>query len=44
LPGVREALEERRYDDARTYIGLTAQAVTDYATGLDQATAILNGS
>jgi N-acetylated-alpha-linked acidic dipeptidase len=43
LPGVREALEERRFDDARKYVGLTAQALADYAAGLDQATAILNG-
>jgi len=43
LPGVREAIEERRFDDATAYIGLTAEALTDYATGLDQATAVLNG-
>jgi N-acetylated-alpha-linked acidic dipeptidase len=43
LPGVREAIEERRFDDARAYIGLTAEALTDYAAGLDQATAVLNG-
>ena len=44
LPGVREALEERRFDDARTYIGLTADVLTDYAKGLDEATRVLNGS
>jgi len=44
LPGVREAIEERRFDDAATYIGLTAEALTDYAAGLDGATAVLNGS
>jgi len=44
LPGVREAIEERRFDDATTYIGLTAEALTDYAAGLDTATAVLNGS
>jgi len=43
LPGVREAIEERRFDDASTYIGLTAEALSDYATGLDTATAVLNG-
>jgi N-acetylated-alpha-linked acidic dipeptidase len=43
LPGIREAIEERRFADATTYIGLTAQALTDYAAKLDEATAILNG-
>jgi N-acetylated-alpha-linked acidic dipeptidase len=43
LPGVREAIEERRFDDAATYIGLTAEALSDYANGLDAATAVLNG-
>jgi N-acetylated-alpha-linked acidic dipeptidase len=44
LPGVREAIEERRYDDARTYIGLTAQALADYAAGLEQATGVIDGA
>ncbi|HEY0647937.1 transferrin receptor-like dimerization domain-containing protein [Phenylobacterium sp.] len=44
LPGVREAIEERRFDDASTYIGLTAEALSDYAAGLDTATAVLNGN
>ena len=43
LPGVREAIEERRFDDAVTYIGLTAEALIDYAAGLDAATAVMNG-
>lgn len=43
LPGIREAIEERRFDDAATYIGLTAEALTDYAAGLDAATAVING-
>lgn len=43
LPGVREAIEERRFDDAAAYIGLTAEAISDYAAGLDVATAVLNG-
>jgi N-acetylated-alpha-linked acidic dipeptidase len=43
LPGVREAIEERRFDDAVRYIGITAAALNDYAAGLDRATAILNG-
>ena len=44
LPGVREAIEERRFDDAKTYIGLTADALNDYASGLEQAAAVLNGA
>ncbi|MBL8771830.1 MAG: M28 family peptidase [Phenylobacterium sp.] len=43
LPGVREAIEERRFEDARAYIVLTAEALNDYAAGLDAATAVLNG-
>ncbi|HET6970831.1 MAG TPA: transferrin receptor-like dimerization domain-containing protein [Phenylobacterium sp.] len=43
LPGVREAIEERRFDDATTYIGLTAEALSDYAAGLDAATKVVNG-
>lgn len=42
LPGVREAIEERRFEDAATYIDLTAQALTRYAAGLDTATAVIN--
>ena len=40
---IREAIEERRFADATTYIGLIAQALGDYATGLDAATAVING-
>jgi len=43
LPGIREAIEERRFDDAVTYVGLTAEALADYAAGLDAATAVING-
>ena len=43
LPGVREALEGRRWAEARAYIGRTA-AVIDAARALiDQATAIVKG-
>jgi N-acetylated-alpha-linked acidic dipeptidase len=41
LPGVREAIEERRFADARAYIGLTASALTAFAARLDAATALL---
>jgi len=43
LPGIREAIEERRFDDATAYIGLTAEALSDYAAGLDAAAAVING-
>ena len=43
LPGVREAIEERRFGDAQKYVGVTAQALSDYAANLDKATAIVNG-
>ncbi|RAK62015.1 transferrin receptor-like dimerization domain-containing protein [Phenylobacterium kunshanense] len=43
LPGIREAIEERRFEDATTYIALTSEALTDYAAGLDAATAVVNG-
>lgn len=43
LPGVREAIEERRFDDAKAYIALTAETLTGYAAGLDAATAVING-
>jgi N-acetylated-alpha-linked acidic dipeptidase len=43
LPGVREALEERRFDDAQKYVGVTGQALDAYAAELDKATAIVNG-
>ncbi|MCR5876067.1 hypothetical protein LRS10_19105 [Phenylobacterium sp. J426] len=43
LPGIREALEERRFDDAKTYIGLTAEALVDYASRLDEATRVIHG-
>ena len=41
LPGIREAIEEERWDDAVTYIGLTADAFKAYAARLDEATAVL---
>ena len=43
LPGVREAIEERRFDDAQKYVGLTGLALGAYAGRLDAATAIVNG-
>ena len=43
LPGVREAIEERRFADATTYIALTAQALNAYARELDKARGIVDG-
>lgn len=41
LPGIREAIEERRFSDATTYVGITAQVIDAYASRLDQARSIL---
>ena len=41
LPGVREAIEDGRYDDATRYIAVTAKAIDAYAASLDQAAALL---
>lgn len=43
LPGVREAIEERRWSDAPRYAELTANALNAYSDRLDQVTIILNG-
>ena len=40
LPGVREAIEQRRFDDARAYVGRTAAVIEAYANRLDQAAAM----
>ena len=41
LPGVREAIENRKWDEANQYAGLTATALENYANTLDKATAAL---
>lgn len=41
LPGITEAIEERRWADAAAYVGHTADALNSYSARLDQATAIL---
>jgi N-acetylated-alpha-linked acidic dipeptidase len=43
LPGIREAIEEERWDDATRYIKLTADALNAYSDRLDQARAVLGG-
>lgn len=44
LPGVREAIEQERWDDVTTYIGVTAKALKAYAARLDEAAAVLNAA
>ncbi len=41
LPGVREAIEQYRWDEAGQYIALTAQALETYSEHLDAAGALL---
>ncbi|HEY6418797.1 MAG TPA: transferrin receptor-like dimerization domain-containing protein [Candidatus Binataceae bacterium] len=43
LPGVREAIEDRRWADANRYAKLTADALNAYSDRLDKATAVLDG-
>ena len=43
LPGVREAIEDRRYDDANLYAARTAKVLDNYAQRLDQARAVVEG-
>jgi N-acetylated-alpha-linked acidic dipeptidase len=43
LPGVREAIEDRRWADANRYTKLTADALNKYSDRLDRAAAVLNG-
>ncbi|HLY05002.1 MAG TPA: transferrin receptor-like dimerization domain-containing protein, partial [Rhizomicrobium sp.] len=43
LPGIREGIEDERFDDAIRYIGLTADALNAYSARLDEATRVLNG-
>ncbi len=44
LPGVREAIEDRRWADANRYAKLTADALNAYCDRLDKATAVLKGA
>jgi N-acetylated-alpha-linked acidic dipeptidase len=43
LPGVREAIEDRRWSDADRYAKLTADALDAYSDRLKEATSVLNG-
>jgi len=40
LPGVREGIEQRRFDDAQAYVGRTAAVIEAYANRLDQVVAM----
>jgi len=42
LPGIREGIEQRRFDDARAYVGRTAAVIEAYANRLDQV-AVMGG-
>jgi N-acetylated-alpha-linked acidic dipeptidase len=37
LPGIREAIEERRWDEANRYMGVVARALNAYSAALDRA-------
>ena len=41
LPGLREAVEERRFDDANREAGIAAKALNDYADRLSAATDVI---
>ncbi|HEU4967316.1 transferrin receptor-like dimerization domain-containing protein [Sphingomonas sp.] len=43
LPGVREAIEERRFADANEYADRTAAVLNAYSARLDQARAVVEG-
>jgi N-acetylated-alpha-linked acidic dipeptidase len=42
IPGVREAIEARRWDEANRYAVITAKVLDGYREKLDQLTALLN--
>ena len=41
LPGVREAIEQHRWDEANEYVARTAAVLSGYCDRLDRATALL---
>ena len=41
LPGVREAIEQGRWDEAQRYIGITSQVLGKYCDRIDEAVALL---
>jgi N-acetylated-alpha-linked acidic dipeptidase len=42
VPGVREAIEARRWDEANRYAVVTAKVLDRYRAQLDRLTALLN--
>ncbi|WP_241093491.1 transferrin receptor-like dimerization domain-containing protein [Xanthomonas sp.] len=43
LPGIREALEDQRWDDLRSYIARTASVLDAYRAQIDRNTALIGG-
>ena len=39
LPGIREAIEERRWDEANQYVGVVSRALNAYSSAMDAAVA-----
>jgi N-acetylated-alpha-linked acidic dipeptidase len=44
MPGVREAIEAGRWDEAERYAAMTAERLGAYAEGIEQATAVMSVS
>ena len=44
LPGVREALEARRWEEARSYVAITAQVLDGYRAEIERLAALLEPS
>ena len=42
LPGIREAIEEERWDEAQEHVGLVAQRLEALAARLEEATKLLD--
>jgi N-acetylated-alpha-linked acidic dipeptidase len=40
LPGIREAIEERRWDEANRYIGVVSRSLSAYSARLDRAISV----
>jgi N-acetylated-alpha-linked acidic dipeptidase len=40
LPGIREAIEERHWDEANRYIGVVSRALNAYSARLDGAISV----
>jgi N-acetylated-alpha-linked acidic dipeptidase len=44
LPGVREAIEDERWEDVDVYVDLTAKALNAYSDLLDQGVSLMGGA